>query len=66
MHDHIIMQWNNQADEFNQWHDLGTDEKVEFAVKVTARRCREIAQKSMLSENQAVEIDKKISEEFDL
>jgi hypothetical protein len=23
-------QWNNQADQFNQWDSLGEDEKIEF------------------------------------
>ncbi len=26
--------WNTDADEYNQWDDLGTDEKRELAVKV--------------------------------
>ena len=29
----IIDAWNDQADEYNQWHDLGGDEKVEFALQ---------------------------------
>ena len=27
----IIDAWNKQADSMNTWHDLGEDEKVEFA-----------------------------------
>ena len=30
-HQNVIEAWNNQADEWNQWTDLGEDEKVEFA-----------------------------------
>jgi len=37
--------WNKQADEYNQWFDLGSDEKVEFTIKyvreVSAEICRE-------------------------
>ena len=29
--DKIITAWNDQADEFNKWDDLGEDEKIEFA-----------------------------------
>lgn len=27
----IVKQWNDNADELNQWSDLGEDEKIEFA-----------------------------------
>jgi hypothetical protein len=30
----IIDVWNKQADEYNQWPDLGEDEKVEFAFRL--------------------------------
>lgn len=30
-HDEIKLAWNAQADEFNQWDELGEDEKVEWA-----------------------------------
>lgn len=30
----IIEVWNKQADEYNQWPDLGEDEKVEFAFRL--------------------------------
>jgi len=26
--------WNDNADEFNQWNELGEDEKVEFAYSI--------------------------------
>ncbi|MGH7745430.1 MAG: DUF551 domain-containing protein [Candidatus Dormibacteria bacterium] len=28
----VIDQWNAQADEYNQWDELGEDEKIEFAL----------------------------------
>ena len=34
------------------------------ATKITAKRCKDIAQQRYLSENQAVEIDAQISKEF--
>lgn len=30
----VIDAWNEQADGFNQWDDLGADEQVEFALKL--------------------------------
>lgn len=36
------------------------------AVIETAKRCKEITQQRYLAENQAVEIDEKISEEFSI
>ena len=30
--DQVIAAWNAQADEFNQWPDLGEDEKIEWAL----------------------------------
>ena len=35
----IVVAWNAQADEFNQWDELGEDEKVEFAAKLGMARC---------------------------
>lgn len=29
----VIDEWNKQADKFNQWDNLGSDEQVEFAIK---------------------------------
>lgn len=29
----VIAAWNAQADEYNQWDDLGEDEKIEWALK---------------------------------
>lgn len=34
----IIEIWNKQADEYNQWPDLGEDEKVEFAFRLGASK----------------------------
>ena len=42
----------------------GVQAVVEAVTKQTAKRCKEITQKRYLSENQAVEIGEKISEEF--
>ena len=64
--DEVIAAWNKQADEFNFWQNLGEDEKIEFAMKCAALRCKEIAQQRYLSENQAVDIDLKISEIFNI
>lgn len=33
-HSDIINAWNQLADEYNQWDNLGEDEKVEFAYKL--------------------------------
>lgn len=30
----IIDSWNAQADEYNQWDDLGEDEKLEWAMQM--------------------------------
>ena len=38
----IIEAWNAQADEYNQWDDLGEDEKVEFAARAGAAGWRTI------------------------
>ena len=35
----ITSAWNAQADEFNQWDELGEDEKVEFAAEFGVARC---------------------------
>ena len=34
----VISAWNAQADEHNQWDELGEDEKIEWAVKCAADR----------------------------
>ena len=39
---------------------------IERGKKMAATRCKEISRQRYLAENQAVEIDKKISEEFDV
>jgi hypothetical protein len=31
----VVDGWNKQADGYNQWPDLGEDEKIEWAVKFT-------------------------------
>ena len=31
-YDQVIAAWNAQADEYNQWSELGEDEKIEWAV----------------------------------
>lgn len=30
---HIINAWNAQADKYNQWDNLGCDEKLEFILQ---------------------------------
>lgn len=30
----VIDKWNKQADEYNQWDELGEDEKIEWAMRV--------------------------------
>ena len=64
MYDRIVNSWNIQADKYNQWSELGEDEKIEYAVKYTAMCCREISQQRFLATDQAVKIDEKISDEF--
>lgn len=64
MYDKVVNNWNAQADSFNSWEHLSDAEKVEWTIKYTAMRCREIAQQRYLASNQAVEIDEKISDEF--
>ena len=32
-YDQVVDSWNAQADEHNQWPDLGEDEKIEWALK---------------------------------
>jgi len=34
----IVQAWNEQADEFNYWENLGEDEKIEFCIKVVEKR----------------------------
>ena len=43
----LVRLWNEQADEYNQWHDLGLDEMLEFSAAV---------------ERQALSLAKKIPE----
>jgi hypothetical protein len=35
----LIGLWNSQADEFNQWDNLGEDEKLIFAMKFERDKC---------------------------
>ena len=32
-YERVVAAWNTQADEYNQWDDLGEDEKIEWAVE---------------------------------
>jgi hypothetical protein len=41
-YDDVVKAWNAQADEFNQWPDLGADEMVEFACAYVLRKCADI------------------------
>ena len=38
----LIELWNSQADEFNQWDNLGEDEKLIFAMKFERDKCLQI------------------------
>lgn len=64
MLDKIIKEWNSQPNNCDQWNSLDGKEQIEFAVKFTARRCKEIAIQRYLAREQAVEIETKISREF--
>jgi len=35
IHQKVIDEWNASADEYNQWDNLGGEEKIEWAIKVT-------------------------------
>ena len=51
-YDEIKNAWNAQADEFNQWCELGEDEKVEWAARfgaATERAARQKAQEEVVS-----------------
>jgi hypothetical protein len=61
--------------EFNQWWEEqeifcgdggmeAAEQAFDAAIEMTAKRCKEITQQRYLAENQAVEIDGKISAEF--
>ena len=46
-YDEIRFAWNAQADEHNQWDELGEDEKIEWAARVAVvkeRTARQAAQ----------------------
>ena len=32
-YDQVVAAWNAQADKYNQWDELGEDEKIEWALK---------------------------------
>ena len=36
----VIASWNAQADEYNQWSELGEDEKIEWAVACATNTAR--------------------------
>lgn len=38
----VKSEWNKNADEFNQWDDLGEDEKIEFTIQLTATKAAAI------------------------
>lgn len=39
----IIAAWNAQADEFNQWDELGEDEKLAWAMRLEREACAQEA-----------------------
>ena len=50
-YDEIRHAWNAQADEHNQWDDLGEDEKIEWAASIAAakeRAARQAAQTELI------------------
>ena len=56
--------WNDQEIFCGEGGMEAAEQAYDYAMQMTARRCKEIAQQRYLSENQAVEIDEKISAEF--
>lgn len=58
-------QWLSEQDIFCGDNGINAAERAFYAaVEITAKRCKEIAQQRRLSESQAIDIGKKISEEF--
>jgi hypothetical protein len=41
-HQEIIDRWNTQADKFNQWCELGEDEKLEWAMSLEREECAKV------------------------
>lgn len=39
LNDKLERMWNQHADEYNQWSELGFDEKLAFAVDVEREEC---------------------------
>ena len=56
--------WNEQEIFCGEGGMEAAEQAYDAAIEMTAKRCKEIAQQRYLAENQAVEIDKKISNEF--
>lgn len=44
-HKELVAKWNEGADEYNQWDNLGEDEKVIFAYKTGMERASTMARK---------------------
>ena len=42
--DEIIDRWNTQADKFNQWCELGEDEKLEWAMSLEREKCAKLVE----------------------
>ena len=40
----IIDSWNAEADEYNQWNDLGEDEKLEWAMHMEREACAKVCE----------------------
>ena len=53
----IIDSWNAQADEYNQWDDLGEDEKLDWAMQMEREACAKVCEAEFVSadETQAPE-----------
>ena len=43
-HQEIIDLWNTQADKFNQWCELGEDEKLEWATSLEREECAKLVE----------------------
>jgi hypothetical protein len=42
----VVNSWNAQADEFNQWTELCSEEMVDYAIKLERERLSSLLQKA--------------------
>jgi hypothetical protein len=62
-YEQVIASWNAQADEYNQWGELGEDEKIEWALKCAdqfrgATKMMQVAQQALEALEAAVSDDR--------